>query len=325
MTPFLISIIIPVYNEELQIRESVSVIEEIMIRSNIRYEFILVDDGSVDNSWEIIKEIANSNDKVNAIRLSRNFGKEAAIRAGMNSVNGDACIIIDADLQHCPEIIPEMVRKWHEEGYDIVEGVKIAEKRSRMKRILPNLLYFLYHRLTGYNLRNSTDFKLLGSNIISIICNMNEYNMFFRGITSWVGFKRATIPFIVPERKNGKSKWTRLKLIKLATTAITSFSAIPLHIVTILGVLFLFFALIIGMEALYEKLNGWAVNGFTTIMFVLIIIGSTIMISLGIIGAYIAKIFEEIKARPKYLIAESIKHCTGKPCQEFIDDIKVNV
>lgn len=305
MRDFLVSIVIPVYCEEKQIKKSVLKIHNILSGKKIEHEFILIDDGSKDKTWDAMVGMLPEIPGIRAIRLSRNFGKESAICAGLETVEGDACVILDADLQHPPEIIPEMVRLWREEGYDVVEGVKTSRgKESIINKTGAFFFYKLLDRLSGIDLNKASDFKLLDMKVISAWRQMDERNTFFRGMSAWVGFNRVSIPFVVADREEGESKWSVFRLFRLAINAITSFSSMPLHIITFLGVVFLIASFVLGIQTLYMKLNGEALSGFSTVILLLLIIGSAIMISLGIIGTYIAKIFDEVKNRPRYLISE---------------------
>lgn len=305
----LISIVIPVYNEEKQVRETVRVIGEIMAKNQINYEFIFIDDGSRDQTWRELKQLGAADPKIQAIKLSRNFGKESALCAGLEAVSGDACVVMDADLQHPPTLIPEMVRLWKDEGYEIVEGVKSSRgKESWSSKMSAGLFYRILHKLSGINLNDASDFKLLDAKVIAAWRAMPERNTFFRGMAAWVGFKRIAVPFEVAERTTGGTKWSKYRLFKLAITAITSFSSFPLQVVTFLGILFLLGSIILGIQTIYMKFSGIAVGGFTTVILLLLITGSALMISLGIIGTYLAKIFEEVKHRPRYIVAETVKN-----------------
>ncbi len=305
MSSFKISIIIPVYNEEKQIRESLRIIQSSLEKCNINHGFILVDDGSKDHTWRVLTEVASQTDGIRAIRLSRNFGKEAALCAGLEQADGDACLVMDADLQHPPELIPEMVRLW-QDGFEIVEAVKASRgKENFFHGISARFFYGILKAFSGIDLNMASDFKLLDAKVIASWREMNERNTFFRGMVAWVGYQSVTIPFEVPERIHGSSKWSTLKLIKLAITAITSFSSLPLQIVTFLGAIFFIGSIILGIQTLYMKFSGIAVSGFTTVILLLLIIGSCLMICLGIIGTYIAKIYEEVKNRPRYIISET--------------------
>lgn len=305
---YLISIVIPIYEEEKQIYDNIYMIHNVLNNYSIKHEFILVDDGSKDDTWIMLKKLTDEILHVQALRLSRNFGKEAAISAGLNIVRGDACVVMDADLQHPPEIIPEMIKLWHNQGYNIVEGVKTSRGREKViNKICAYIFYKVLHRLTGYDLNNATDFKLIDFKVLTAWRSMNESNIFFRGMSAWLGFRKIRIPFAADDRLNGESKWSIIRLYKLAITAITSFSSMPLQIVTFLGILLLILDIPIAVNALLSKFKGQTVDGITTIIFLLLIIGSIIMISLGIIGTYIAKIFDEVKHRPIYLLSEKIE------------------
>lgn len=305
MSSFKISIIIPVYNEEKQIRESLRIIQSNLEKCNINHEFILVDDGSKDYTWRVLTELTSQTNSIQAVRLSRNFGKEAALCAGLEQAHGDACLVMDADLQHPPEIIPEMVRLW-QDGFEIVEAVKTSRgKESLFHGLSARFFYRILQAFSGIDLNKASDFKLLDAKVVASWREMDERNTFFRGMVAWIGYQSVTIPFEVPERVHGSSKWSTLKLIKLAITAITSFSSLPLQIVTFLGVLFFIGSIILGIQTLYMKFAGIAVSGFTTVILLLLIIGSCLMICLGIIGTYIAKIYEEVKNRPRYIISDT--------------------
>lgn len=308
MEKFKISIIIPVYNEVEQIRKNLLKIHNIMIENNINYEFIIIDDGSVDDTWNELEGVSGDLPATHLIRFSRNYGKEAALCAGLEAVDCDACIVMDSDLQHPPEMIPEMVRLWKEEGYDVVEGEKILRgKEGTVNKLGASMFYGVFKKLSGYDLNHASDFKLLDSKVVSAMKSMPERNTFFRGMSVWVGYRRKSIPFIVQERIGGTSKWSIIKLSKLAMDAITSFSSLPLQLVTFLGITFFVGALILGLQTIYMKVVGIAFSGFTTVILLLLIIGSALMISLGIIGNYIAKIFNEVKCRPRYLVKEETR------------------
>lgn len=305
----LITVVIPVYNEGIQIYQNILTIREVLDNITFCYEFLLIDDGSTDRTWAEITRLSNDIPSVRALKLSRNFGKEAALCAGLENIKGAACIIMDADLQHPPSLIPEMIRLWDEKGFDVVEGVKSSRGRENLlNKTCASFFYRIMYRFSGINLDRASDFKLLDEKVIQSWRKMLERNTFFRGMSAWTGFNRISIPFKVAERKNGNSKWSVLRLFKLGLNAITSFSSVPLHIVTFLGLGFLTGSFFLALQTLYMKFKGIAVSGFTTVILLLLIIGSTLMISLGIIGTYIARIYEEVKYRPRYLICERIEN-----------------
>jgi glycosyltransferase involved in cell wall biosynthesis len=214
---------------------------------------------------------------------------------------------MDGDLQHPPHLILEMARIWREANVEIVEAVKIDRgKESILGKLRTNLFYTIFNKLSGYNLKGASDYKLLDRKVVNAWLQMGERNLFFRGMTAWLGFRCVQIPFEVPDRVGGKSGWSTLKLVKLAITGLTAFSSLPLHFVTFSGIIFLIFAVFIGMQTLFLKLTRQAVSGFATVIILILIIGSLLMISLGIIGEYIAKIYEEVKGRPRYIILDRI-------------------
>jgi polyisoprenyl-phosphate glycosyltransferase len=304
VTDPLLSILVPVFNESDQIGTTIDVLCRILDEARIRFEILVVDDGSTDATWVRLSEISATNVHVHALQLSRNFGKEAALCAGIDAVRGDAVVVMDADLQHPPELIPEMVRLWCEERYPIVEAVKRHRgKEGVFNRLGARLFYKMLRSLAALDLREASDFKLLDGHVVAIWRSLRERETFFRGLTAWVGFPRAKIYFEVPERLQGRTRWSKWRLIKLAITALTSFSAVPLQVVTTLGLIFLVGAIPMGIQTLYMKFSGRAVSGFTTVITLQLMIGSILMISLGIIGTYIARIFEEVKHRPRYLVA----------------------
>ena len=299
----LLSVVIPAHNEASGIARVMDVFRSILDDSGMAWEIIVVDDGSQDNTFERLGELARIEPRIKSIRLSRNFGKEAALLAGLRAARGDAVVTIDADLQHPPELIPQMIEAW-QKGALIVDAVKRSrETDSAFARMRARLFNSLLSRLGGIDLENASDFKLLDRKVVNVIAReLPESQRFFRGLSDWVGYEHATLPFDVAERVEGEGKWTLWKLIELATTAIISFTSAPLRIVTFLGFIAMLFGFFVAIEALLGWFRGEAVSGFTTTIVTLLILGSFIMISLGIIGEYIAKIYDEIKRRPAYLI-----------------------
>ena len=302
-----ISIVVPVYNEGMHIRESMACVGKICEDASIPYELVLVDDGSKDDSWEVIRTMAKEDERITAVRLSRNFGKEPALCAGLDIASGDAVIVMDADLQHPPQFIPEMVRLW-KEGAEVVEGVKSSRgKEKKSYRFCAKVFYGMINKATDIEFDNASDFKLLDRKVVEAMKQMPERMTFFRGMSAWVGFERTTFEFEVAERVVGASKWSLKRLITLAVTAVTSYTSAPLHCVTVLGFIMFIGAVILGIQTLYMKVAGYAQDGFTTVILLLLLIGSMIMMSLGIIGLYLMKIYHEIKGRPRYLTSRVIR------------------
>ena len=302
-----VSIVVPVYNEAAHIRTSMARVGKICEDAAIPYELVLVDDGSKDESWKEISSMAKEDERVTAVRLSRNFGKEPALCAGLDAASGDAVIVMDADLQHPPEFIPEMVRLW-KEGAEVVEGVKSSRgKEKRSYRFCAKLFYGMINKATGIDFDNASDFKLLDRKVVEAMKEMPERMTFFRGMSAWVGFERKSFEFEVAERVDGASKWSLKRLITLAVTAVTSYTSAPLHCITVLGFVMFLGAIVLGIQTLYMKIAGHALGGFTTVILLLLLIGSMMMIILGIIGLYLMKIYHEIKGRPRYLTSRVIR------------------
>lgn len=303
----IISAVIPAYNENQGISEAITHIAGILNNCESAWEIIVVDDGSRDETYQKICQLSKFEPRIKGLSLSRNFGKEAAMLAGLAHAKGEAVIIIDADLQHPPSFIPEMVDKWRA-GAQIVHLVKRnREDESVAKKAAAYCINQLISGLGGINVKNSSDFKLLDREIVDIIVHqLPERERFFRGLTSWLGFSEEYIYFDVASRQGDESKWSFWQLLELAITALTSFTSLPLRIVTFLGFTTLILGFFVASEALWSLIQGQAVSGFATIIICLLLIGSFIMISLGIIGEYIAKIYEEVKARPHYLVKASI-------------------
>jgi glycosyltransferase involved in cell wall biosynthesis len=302
-----ISMVIPVYNEGVHIARSLKLIEEELKRITHSYEIIVIDDGSKDTTWEQLTLAGGHSEHFTAIRLSRNFGKELALCAGLEHARGQAVIVMDSDLQHPPALLATMIHLWREEGKDIVECVKRDRGHESLNKSLSSAIFYsVLNRLSGFDLRGASDFKLLDQKVIQAWREMPERNMFFRGMTAWLGYDRVQIPFEVASRAGGKTQWPFHSLVKLALNAVVSFSSIPLRFVSLIGLIFLLGAIILGIQTLYQKFIGDAVTGFTTVILLLLVVGSVIMISLGIIGEYIASIYNEVKGRPRYLVSQKI-------------------
>ena len=299
----MLSVILPSYNEEKMIALAAETVTGILDGAGIDHELLFVDDGSRDKTWEEIEKAAGLNPHVVGVHFSRNFGKEAAMFAGLEQARGDCCVVIDCDLQHPPEKIVEMYRLW-EQGYEVVEGIKEDRgEETGLHRFAANSFYGLISRATGLNMASSSDFKLLDRKVVDALNRMPERNVFFRALSFWVGFKRTEVGYRVRERVAGESKWSTRSLIKYAINNIGSFSSAPLHIITGLGILMLVIAVVFGVVALVQKITGAALGGFTTVILLLLLSSSLIMISLGIIGFYIARIYEELKGRPRFIIS----------------------
>ena len=300
----MLSVILPSYNEEKMIAVAAETLAGILDAVKIPFELLFVNDGSKDGTWNEICRAREKDSRVCGICFSRNFGKEAAMFAGLEKARGDCCVVLDCDLQHPPEKIVEMYRLW-EQGYEVVEGIKHNRgEETGLHRFAANTFYGIISKATGIDMASSSDFKLLDRKVVDTLNAMPERNVFFRALSFWVGFKKTEVTYDVRERTAGESKWSTRSLIKYAITNIGSFSSAPLHLITILGFITLAISIVFSIVALVQKLAGTALGGFTTVIILLLFLGSIMMISLGIIGYYIARIYEEIKGRPRYIIEE---------------------
>jgi glycosyltransferase involved in cell wall biosynthesis len=307
ITSPILSVVIPLYREGTHLSSTLPEIIAVLNTLSISYEVVLVDDGSPDNTWEAMLGQRELYPQVNCARLSRNFGKEAALAAGLEHVRGDAVVVMDGDLQHPPTLIPKMLQLWRE-GAEVVEAVKQHRGReSLLSQKRAHLFYSLFTRLTGFDLHGASDFKLMDRRVLDAWRKMDERNLFFRGMNAWLGFRRVQIPFDVADRVDGESNWSIIQLARLAVTAVTSFSSAPLYLLSLTGLGFSIFACAVGLQTIYFKISGQAVDGFTTVILLLLILGGAIMLGLGLIGLYIARIYDEVKGRPRYVVAERVE------------------
>ena len=302
----IVSIVIPAYNEEQMIKRTATVVSKILDENSMEYEIIFVNDGSKDSTWIEIEKAYEICDKIKGINFSRNFGKEAAIFAGLEYATGDCVVCIDCDLQHPPEKIVEMYHLW-KQGFEVVEGIKVDRgKESFIHKGFANLFYKIISSATEIDMSKASDFKLMDRKVVDTLLKMPEKNVFFRALSSWVGFKSISVEFEVQEREAGESKWSFKSLASYAIKNITIFTAAPMQIITIFGIIFGIFAFILGAHSLYSYICGQAQEGFTTVILLLLIIGCILMSGLGIIGYYISKIYEEVKGRPRYIVSSVI-------------------
>jgi glycosyltransferase involved in cell wall biosynthesis len=309
LTSGLISIVIPVFQESEALSPFLAAIRHVLDQVGVSYEVVLVDDGSSDNTWPIIAQEAKTSATVRGFRLSRNFGKESALCAGLEKARGAAVVVMDGDGQHPASLLPEMIRMWRATGADIVQAVKRSRGQESLSSKAGALLFYaILDKFSGFDLRGASDFKLMSRKAVDAWLRMGERNVFFRGMTAWMGFTTVQIPFEVAQRTQGHSTWSYLKRLRLAITGITAFSSLPLQLVTFAGGIFLVFSVILGVQTVYSKLAGQAVSGFATVILLELIIGSLLMISLGVIGEYIARIYREVKGRPRYLVSESTEN-----------------
>lgn len=302
-----ISLIVPCFNEEDTVDAFYKKTVEVWQKLNqYELEIVYVDDGSKDRTFQKIETLHEKDNRVKCTSFSRNFGKEAAIFAGLHHVTGDAAVVVDVDLQHPLEKIIEMAALW-EQGYEVVEGVK--EDRGTEKRIhkgFANLFYSWISKLAGLDMKNSSDFKLIDRKVIEALKGFKEKTPFFRALSFWVGFKSIAVSYAVEERSAGATKWSTKALVKYAFRNLISFTYAPLYMIAVLGTIVILFGAVLGVDALISYVNGTAQGGYPTLLFVMVLTAGAIISSLGIMSVYIAKIYEEIKGRPQYIVGKII-------------------
>ena len=308
----LLSVVVPAYNEEESIGHVMPALDKALGGRNIRFEVIFIDDGSTDRTYSKISELSAAADNVRGYRFSRNFGKEAAIWAGLEKAAGDCCVVMDCDLQHPPESVPEFFRLW-EDGYEIVEGVKASRGRELfVNRFFSGLFYRIIAALSGLDMRASSDFKLLDRRVVNELLQFKEQNAFFRGLSYWVGFRSVKVEYDVVQRNYGRTKWSFFGLMKYALNNILGFSTAPLQMITFAGIALIFIFAGLGVQTLVRFFLGYSLEGFTTTILLILLIGGSLMVGLGVIGLYIAKIYEEVKNRPRFIISESTGTVTAQ-------------
>ncbi len=304
----LISIITPFFNEEDSIKDYFAKLEKILSEiDQIEVEFVAIDDGSTDNTFHILQQIATNKKNLQVIKLSRNFGKDIALTAGIEHASGDAAIPIDADLQDSPEIIVQMIEKWRQ-GFKVVLAERVSRKDPLFKKITAAIFYKLAPKIMNNSLpKNVGDFRLIDRVVIDQIKTMKEKSRFMRGIMSWVGFKTTSVKFERKSRQNGKTKYNFFSMIKYACDGIFSFSEFPIRIITYCGFSLSVGSFLYGIVIIFEKIffNN-LVPGYASIMCLVLFIGGLNFIFIGIIGEYVGRIFNEVKNRPLYIIEQKI-------------------
>lgn len=304
----MISIIIPVYNEELLIVSLIERLNKTLKNIEEICEVIFIDDGSTDNSLHLIQQSSLINKQFKVISFSRNFGHQSAISAGLEHADGDAVIMMDADLQDPPELIIEFINKW-KEGYEVVYGIRETRKNENIfKKFSAASFYYLIAKLSGTKIPTQAgDFRLLDKKVVINLNKLREKNKFLRGMISWVGYKQIGIPFSRDGRFAGETKYTISKMFRLAFDAICSFSITPLRISTYSGFIVAFFAFIYLIISLVDKfIFKTTIQGWTSLMTAVLFLGGIQLITVGILGEYIGRIYEEVKNRPNYIIKEKI-------------------
>lgn len=303
-----VTVIVPVFNEESVLPEFHKRLTSVLNTVNESSEILYVNDGSSDNSSTVINSFKKTKTQVLLINLSRNFGKEAAMCAGLARANGNAVILIDADLQDPPELIPLMISKW-KNGLDVVNMQRSLRRgESWFKRLSASMFYKILNKLSDYHIPDDVgDFRLLSRRVVNELNQLSEKNVYMKGLLVWPGFDQVTLQFERDKRWCGESKWPFLKLVGLAVDGITSFSTKPLQLATYLGGLLAFTSFVYGMWIILKTiLFGEAVSGFPTIMVAMLALGSFQLLSIGLIGSYVGRIYNEVKNRPRFIIKDEV-------------------
>ena len=312
MSQTTLSVVAPVYCEGDHLPEFVAALAaeltQLKSTSGLHYEIILVDDGSSDNTWEVMRTLTAQHANLRCLRLSRNFGKDAALSAGLAAASGDAVITMDSDMQHPASLIPEMVALWRSGNVDVVD---VRKQERQVETLLSKLcamsFYRIFEMLTSYDLRGSGDFKLLDHKVVEAWKSLGERKLFYRGLTSWMGFRHEQIMFTPCRRCGGSSKWSMARRVTLAVDSMTSFSGKPLLLIGIITLLFYGLSFFVGCETLWSYATGQARSGFTTVILLILLTGSAILTGLCIMSAYLHHAFIELKGRPRYLLAETLE------------------
>lgn len=304
--PGYVSVVVPVFNNADSLKELVSRLDTTLSAAIGTYELIFVDDGSRDESRAILRALSASDARIKLVALSRNFGHQVAITAGCDVATGDAVVVMDADLQDPPEVLSALIAKWRD-GYDVAYGVRLSRLGdSRFKRWTAAIFYRLLRRLTSTEVAlDSGDFRLLSRRAMDALNGMRERHRFVRGMVSWLGYRQVAVPYHRAPRVGGQSQYSLGKLLQLALDGIVSFSTVPLRITTWLGFLGAAISLAYSLFAITVKiLWGVPLQGWTSLVTVVVFIGSVQLLVLGVIGEYVGRMYEEVKGRPLYLVAE---------------------
>ncbi len=305
----MVSFVVPSFNEELNINEVYDALTKIIAQTPYKYELIYVDNGSIDKSFEIYKELVAKDEHVKIIRFSRNFGYQMALKGGMDYATGDCVVCIDGDLQDPPELILEFLRKW-ELGFDVVYGIRSKRKGSIIKAFTYKLYYKIANKLSDISLpQDASEFALIDRKVVTILKSLPEMNVYLRGLRFWCGFKQIGVEYTRNDRARGESKFNFAKNFELAIDGITGFSNRPLKMLLYMGLVCIIISLLLMIYTIVIRLFYLNISspGWASILIAVVFFGGVQLFSLGIIGQYIGRIFTEVKQRPKYIISEIIK------------------
>jgi glycosyltransferase involved in cell wall biosynthesis len=309
-----LSVVLPIFNEEEVIPELYQRLTDVLKSQGERYEIVFVNDGSVDQSYRLLCDVAGRDKRVKIVNFARNFGHQIAITAGLDHSRGQAVVVMDADLQDPPEVLPDLIAKWRE-GYDVVYAVRTERQgEGKMKRGTASLFYRLLRSLTKMDIpADAGDFRLMSRRAVDALGGLREHHRFIRGLSTWIGFRQTVVAFVREARYAGETKYPLRKMVKLAFDGITSFSFAPLQLATYMGfgaaaVSFCYILYAIALKTLTDR----SVAGWTSLIVSVLFIGGVQLITLGIIGEYIGRIYDEVKQRPLYLVADVVGDDVGE-------------
>jgi dolichol-phosphate mannosyltransferase len=318
-----LSLVLPIFNEEPVIPELHRRLHEFLAAVGVSWEVVFIDDGSKDRSFELLRALSESEPRYKLIRLSRNFGHQVAITAGVDFAEGEAVVVMDADLQDPPEVVSSMLAKWRE-GFDVVYGVRAKrENESIFKRLTAAAFYRILRAMVGVAIPvDAGDFRLMGRPVVLTLRALRESNRFVRGMVAWVGFRQTAVEYVRPGRFAGETHYPLRKMIRFAIDGITSFSIIPLRLATFLGLAAGFVGITTACWAFYEwLLHGSVVAGWTTLMVAISLAASAQLLMIGILGEYVGRIYEEVKRRPLYVVSEGM-HLESAPAAATLAGVR---
>ena len=302
-----ITIIIPCYNEEANLNLFFNKIKNIIEKLNYNYNLIFIDDGSSDNTWNIIKEFSEKDPNTTSLKLSKNFGHQAALKAGFDNADGDYVLTLDADHQDPPELLFDMIKKMEKEKSNIVYAQREINNEGLFKKLSSYMFYFIFNKICKINiLQQVSDFRLIDAKVLKQLKNINENDLFYRGLVPWLGFKYSIVKFKRQNRKHGKTGWSLMKMIDFALTGIFNFSNLPMRLSFLITLLMIILFLILSIYALTSYIKEDVIQGWTSIMLVLSFLNIAVFFILGLISEYVGRIYNEIKKRSIYIISEKI-------------------
>ena len=302
-----LTIIIPCYNEEGNLNSFFEKIKNIIKETNLNYNLIFIDDGSFDKTWEIISKFSENDPNVTSLKLSRNFGQQAALKVGFDYADGDYIFTLDADNQDPPELLLKMIEKMNNEKVDIIYAQREVNKESFFKRVSSYIFYFIFNKICKINiLQQVSDFRLINLKVLEQLKNINENDLFYRGLIPWMGFKYSVVKFNRDNRKHGKSGWSLMKMLDFALTGIFNFSNLPMRLSFLITILMIILFIIVSIYGLSSYLSGNAIQGWTSIILILSLFNIAVFFILGLISEYVCRIYNQIKNRPIYIVVKKI-------------------